>query len=76
MKTVKVIHFTKNGDNIFTEIWKLKKELSGNFKKDKTRLKILVNKSAHKPHNTFATRFYCVIWENDNSSYSFLMENK
>lgn len=76
MKKVVVQHFMKNGENTFTETWKLKRPLSGDYKEDKARLKKLVQKDAHKPHEKFATAYLVVSWGEQSDNTSFLLEVK
>lgn len=72
MKKVTVQHFMKNGNNTFTETWKLREPLIGDFKTDKARLLKLVKKDAHRPHKSLSTAYLVVSWGEN----SFLLRLK
>lgn len=76
MRKIVVQHFTKTGVNVFTETWKLKEPLTGDFKKDSKRLKKMVIRGAHNPNKKYATKNYVVTWGEGLDSNSILLENK
>ncbi len=72
MKQVIIKHFDKTGSNVFTEKWKLKTPLTGNFKRDQRRLKTMVRLKAHSSKK-YPTPTLVVIWGDAGDADSFLL---